>query len=171
MGPPDSRRISRARRYLGCNQAFFCVSPTGISPSSSYLPRYFGYTALLTLRFCSSALFTPATPNMQRLQAYTYQVWASALSLTTTYAIASLSFPPATEMFHFTGFASLRMSGFSPDWFPYSGTHGSTVACTSPWLFAACRALLRLLLPRHPPYALRLSSMPNRSTSELLRTL
>ena len=41
-----------------------------------------------------------------------YVFWPLTLSLTATYAIASLSFPPATEMFHFAGFASL--SGCSP---------------------------------------------------------
>ena len=30
-------------------------------------------------------------------------VWAVPLSLATTYGIDSLSFPPVTEMFHFTG--------------------------------------------------------------------
>ncbi len=37
---------------------------------------------------------------------------------------------------------------------PHSGTHGSKPAYDSPWHFAADRALLRLLAPRHPPYAL-----------------
>jgi hypothetical protein len=31
-------------------------------------------------------------------------VWAVPLSLATTYGIDSLSFPPVTEMFHFTGY-------------------------------------------------------------------
>src|SRR5690349_12418394 len=39
--------------------------------------------------------------------------------------------------------------------FPHSGTPGSTPTCGSPRLFAACRALLRLSVPRHPPCALR----------------
>ena len=38
--------------------------------------------------------------------------------------------------------------------FPHSDICGSKVICTSPQLIAACRVLLRLLLPRHPPYAL-----------------
>src|ERR1700741_1360823 len=38
--------------------------------------------------------------------------------------------------------------------FPHSGTPGSTPTCGSPRLFAACRALLRLYVPRHPPCAL-----------------
>ena len=37
---------------------------------------------------------------------------------------------------------------------PHSDTHGSTPARGSPWLFAACHVLLRLLVPRHPPNAL-----------------
>ena len=42
----------------------------------------------------------------------------------------------------------------TPVGLPHSGTHGSMPAYGSPWHFAADRALLRLLAPRHPPYAL-----------------
>ena len=38
--------------------------------------------------------------------------------------------------------------------FSHSETHESLPACGSSWLFAAYRVLLRLLVPRHPPYAL-----------------
>src|ERR1044072_6674004 len=38
--------------------------------------------------------------------------------------------------------------------FPQSGISRSPPACGSPKLFAACRALLRLSMPRHPPCAL-----------------
>ena len=45
--------------------------------------------------------------------------------------------------------------------FSHSDIHESTPACGSSWLFAAYRVLLRLLVPRHPPYALiRLTSVP-----------
>ena len=44
---------------------------------------------------------------------------------------------------------SITMAGF-----PHSDIHGSILACSSPWLFAAYRVLRRLLAPRHPPYAL-----------------
>src|SRR5476651_2442492 len=37
---------------------------------------------------------------------------------------------------------------------PPSDIHGSTPARGSPWLFAACHVLHRLLVPRHPPNAL-----------------
>jgi hypothetical protein len=69
-----------------------------------------------------------------------------------------MSFPPATEMFQFTGFASWTY-GFSPGsslrkGLPHSEIQGSTIARISPWLFAACHVLHRLLAPRHPPNAL-----------------
>ena len=38
--------------------------------------------------------------------------------------------------------------------FPHSDICGSMVICTSPQLFAAYYVLLRLSVPRHPPYAL-----------------
>ena len=38
--------------------------------------------------------------------------------------------------------------------FPHSDIHGSMNICFSPWLFAAYHVLLRLLVPRHSPYAL-----------------
>ena len=38
--------------------------------------------------------------------------------------------------------------------FSHSEIHESMPACGSSWLFAAYRVLLRLLVPRHPPYAL-----------------
>ena len=38
--------------------------------------------------------------------------------------------------------------------FPHSEIHGSRLICSSPWLIAACHVFLRLLMPRHSPYAL-----------------
>ena len=38
--------------------------------------------------------------------------------------------------------------------FPHSEISGSTLICSSPKLFAACRVLHRLLMPRHSPCAL-----------------
>ena len=78
-----------------------------------------------------------------------------------------MSFPPATEMFQFAGFAS-RAYEFSPGYrsrggLPHSEIPGSTIARISPGLFAACHVLHRLSVPRHPPDALilRLSATPN----------
>ena len=49
---------------------------------------------------------------------------------------------------------TMRYPGIAPGEFPHSDICGSTVVCTYPQLFAACRVLRRLLVPRHPPYAL-----------------
>ena len=38
--------------------------------------------------------------------------------------------------------------------FPHSEIHGSRDICSSPWLIAAYHVFHRLLVPRHPPYAL-----------------
>ena len=63
-------------------------------------------------------------------------------------------------MFQFTGFPSCTY-GFSTRWqrittagFPHSEICGSTFICNYPQLIAACHVLLRLLMPRHSPYAL-----------------
>jgi hypothetical protein len=70
-----------------------------------------------------------------------------------------MSFPPATEMFQFAGFASptyvfsrrsSRRMGF-----PHSEIRGSKSARLSPRLIAACHVLHRLSVPRHPPDALQ----------------
>ncbi len=46
------------------------------------------------------------------------------------------------------------MSGLQPDGLSHSDTLGSIPVCDSPRIFAACRVLLRLQEPRHPPCAL-----------------
>ncbi len=77
-----------------------------------------------------------------------------------------MSFPPATEMVQFAGFASCSY-GFTTGYrrsggLPHSEIRGSTGARPSPRLFAACHVLHRLSVPRHPPDAL-LSSSPTLS--------
>ena len=79
-----------------------------------------------------------------------------------------MSFPPGTEMFQFPGFASyayvfsIRYSLLSG--LPHSDIHGSKSARLSPWLFAACHVLHRLLVPRHPPNALLSFNFQNLTT-------
>jgi hypothetical protein len=73
-----------------------------------------------------------------------------------------MSVPPATEMFQFAGFASrpYRFGAGYPKGspplggLPHSEIPGSPIARISPGLFAACRVLPRLSVPRHPPDAL-----------------
>ena len=72
----------------------------------------------------------------------------------------SIPLPPGTEMFHFPGSRPPALSLFRrgraasrPRGFPHSGTPGSKDACSSPGLFAACCALHRHTVPRHPSRA------------------
>lgn len=72
-------------------------------------------------------------------------------------------------MFQFAGFASVAY-GFSYGYpirggFPHSDIHGSKLALSSPWLFAECHVLHRLLTPRHPPDALLLLEKPRAGIS------
>ena len=72
-----------------------------------------------------------------------------------------LSLPVGTQMFQFPTFPSIHYfthaqitSLFLLVEFPHSDIHGSRNICFFPWLFAAYHVFLRLLVPRHSPYAL-----------------
>ena len=57
----------------------------------------------------------------------------------------------------------VRMTEVCSAGFPHSDISGSMDICSSPKLFAAYHVFHRLLVPRHPPYAL--SSITNKLTS------
>ncbi len=90
---------------------------------------------------------------------YTYRVSAFPLSLATTRRM--FSFPEGTKMFQFPSFPlclyvfKTEYPGIPPGGFPHSDTSGSSLADSSPKLFAVNHVLRRLLAPRHPPCALR----------------
>jgi len=88
-----------------------------------------------------------------------------------------MSVPPATEMFQFAGFAS-RPYEFRSRYpqklppeggLPHSEIPGSTIARISPGLFAACRVLHRLSVPRHPPDALYSRSIHGRPPTGIIQ--
>ena len=69
-------------------------------------------------------------------------------------------FPAYTYVF------SIRSLSIPLEGLPHSDICGSTLICSSPQLFAACRVLLRLPMPRHSPCALsslNFMSFANRS--------
>ena len=112
---------------------------------------------------------SPATPKVQRLQTLTHlTVWASSRSLAATEEITSFSVPEGTEMFHFPSsrfhgpmYSAQRFPDITQEGLPHSEISGSKLICNSPELIAACHVFRRLLVPRHPPYAL--SSLIKRS--------
>ena len=65
-----------------------------------------------------------------------------------------LSFPTVTKMFQFTAFPHIIVWQPSAAGFPHSDTDGSLFTYNSPSLFVVRHVLLRLLVPRHSPYAL-----------------
>ena len=87
-------------------------------------------------------------------------VWPPARSLAATWAISfdfssSAYLDVSVQRVAFVKlWIHLTITDFSSARFPHSEIHGSTPICGSPWLIAACHVLLRLLMPRHSPYAL-----------------
>jgi hypothetical protein len=111
---------------------------------------------------------SPAVARLsRRFRFVIFGHWPGPRSLATTCGVSKLmSFPPATEMVQFAGFASSSY-GFTEGYplgggLPHSEISGSTGARPSPELFAACHVLHRLSVPRHSPDAL-LSSSPTPS--------
>ena len=158
MVGPDSYGISRAPHYLGGHRwrrfrfAYGAFTLYGqLSQHCSATKTLCNSTARLRTRPRDSrytANTTPAGLTCLRFRLCPFRSPLLRASLT-------ISFPPVTEMFHFTGSPPAYAGpGTSSGGFPHSGIHGSTDACSSPWLFAACCAFLRRLAARHPPRAL-----------------
>ena len=110
--------------------------------------------------------WSPTTPGPKT------PVWAIPLSLATTDGIDSLSFPPVTEMFHFTGYRvsipilfRMERPPIKEARLPHSEISGSTLVCSYPKLIAAYHVLHRLSAPRHSLRALRSLIPPFSKTS------
>ena len=124
------------------------LSLTGLSPSLAGFPK----TVLLGLL----NQFRGSEPQDARTL-----VWALPFSLAATHRITCcFLFLRLLRCFSFTGFPSLSYGlaqgrlRFASARFPHSDISGSMGICPSPKLFAAYHVLHRLLVPRHPPYAL-----------------
>ena len=66
-------------------------------------------------------------------------------------------------------FIQVRGAGITPGGLPHSDIRGSRDMCSFPRLFAACRVLLRLSAPGHPPWTcIRLAIWPLHLTFSLL---
>ena len=145
--PAPSHRVSRVPWYSGCRNALpaFAYGAFTLYGRSSQ-DRSAGFPCAF---LCGSLPRRARTP-----------VWAPSLSLAATqeidvsffssgYLDVSVRRVPLRALW-----IHARMHEGSSCGFPHSDTHGSAGICPSPWLFAACRVFLRLLVPRHPPCAL-----------------
>ena len=111
------------------------------------------------------ASFTPFLCNSMlsvlQPQEASLLVWANSVSLAATQEIAfafsssgylDVSVPRVSfsvPILFRTGYDGIAHRGL-----PHSEICGSQDICSLPQLIAACHVLLRLLVPRHPPYAL-----------------
>ncbi len=167
--PHGTGSLSVAREYLALESGlprfprdYTCPVVLRIPLRVRYIFRYVALTLYgsafqqvhLTVRIDNSTYAVLQPPS-----ASTW-VWAVPISLAATFGISVIYFPPGTEMVHFPGLAHTRLciqravTRVHLAGFPHSEILGSKPACGSPRLIAACHVLLRLLAPRHPPYAL-----------------
>ena len=137
---PSSHRVSRVRRYSGY--------PLSVFP--------FVYGALTLCGRLSHAVQLgtsdhDAGPNPEDPERPS--VWPPPRSLATTSGISVDVF--SSPYLDVSVQAVPRvLTRYCRAGFPHSDICGSRDICSSPQLFAACRVLLRLLMPRHSPCAL-----------------
>ena len=154
MVPPNSHKVSRVSWYLG-----YCT-----------LPAIFEYEAFtlfgrLSQNRSSNLRLTYCSPLPRSART---TVWAPSISLAATleidfsffssgYLDVSVHRVPDINLWIQLMTTEVFSAGF-----PHSDICGSMVICTSPQLFAAYHVFHRLLVPRHPPYALvRLTMVMN----------
>ena len=148
MGPPASYRVSRVRYYSGA----IYVYPDFVYGSFTLFARLF--------QNCSTILLESFV--MIRNPDNKLSVWPLSRSLAATWEIdvsffswgyLDVSVHPVSFILryfiHTSGTCTLLQVG-SP--IRKSAVH--TDICSLPQLIAACHVLHRLLVPRHPPYAL-----------------
>ena len=144
MVPPASDRVPPAPPYSGFGLGSVSVSRTGLSPAPARLSRHVPLPR-----------HSPSRPPYNPARASTPAVWAGPLSLAATRGVTVVFLSSAyldvsvRRVGHLIRLARLQRAGF-----PHSDIRGSKAVRASPRLFAACRVLLRLREPRHPPCAL-----------------
>ena len=157
MVGPDSYGISRAPHYLGVHQRSYFHFAYGaftlcgsFSQHDSTMKIFCDSSGNLQISAHGSRdpiCTTPAGLACIRFRLYPFRSPLLGASL-------SISLPPVTEMFHFTGLPPFSGAWNAPCRFPHSDIRGSRDACSSPRLFAAGCVFLRHLAPRHSPRAL-----------------
>jgi hypothetical protein len=164
----DSGRIPRVPPYLGYPPAWQPVSPTGLSPCAVGLSMPFGYKPPVP-----SAAPLPRTSFLVRFGLFPFRSPLLRESLL-------FSSPPGTEMFHFPGFAPLRLCiqrrvhGHYPMWVSPFG-HSRIIAWLAaprdfsqpPTSFIAsdCLGIHRVPFVAWSPPPLRAPALAGRSSS------
>ena len=145
---PDSARVSRVPAYSG-------TLPDHYSHFSYGTLTLYGRTSQYRSPMLSLSYVRPHNPH----KSHPSWVWANPLSLAATSGISIDFFSSRYLDVSVPWVGSLSGDRIAPAGFPHSDISGSTLACSSPKLFAACHVLHRRSVPRHPPCALiRLTS-------------
>ena len=152
MVPPASHKVSRVSWYSGSCQPLINFA-YGIFTLSDQISQ--NCSAIDSSTLCSPQ------PRGARTT-----VWALSISLAATLEIDKFSFSSSgyldvsvPRVPHVQLCIHCTLTEVSSAGFPHSDISGSLDMCSSPKLFAAYHVFHRLLVPRHPPYAL--SSMTN----------
>ena len=146
MVPAHSHKVSRVSWYSGYRHV-----------NSSF--AYGAFTLSGWLSQNHSARLIESIPRSEPRSART-PVWALPLSLAATLEIEFSFFSSGylDVSVHRVPFHTLWIGVWIPEvfsgGFPHSDISGSLDICSSPKLFAAYHVFHRLLVPRHPPYAL-----------------
>ena len=147
VGPPDSDGVSRVPPYLG-----YLLGQRGLRARGCHpLRRDFPDARARALRLlCRSRNPRGLAPGFGHWSAFARRYLRNRyffLFLRLLRCFTSPGLAPAA-LFGSRGGGILEDAGL-----PHSETPGSKTACVSPGLIAACRVLLRLPPPRHPPCA------------------
>ena len=144
MVPANSDRIPRVPPYSGAPLVPAPLPVRGYHPLRPAFPDRSGSSPF------------PYVKSYYPGCAVTLPVWALSVSIATT--------PDIDISFSSCRYLDVSVPCVRPDYMPvsvlqtdglpHSDISGSIPVCSSPELFAAYHVLLRLLKPRHPPYAL-----------------
>jgi hypothetical protein len=154
-----------------------CISVTGLSPSTAGHSKPFTYTHTIPLTSPAELERKVPQPRPCNARRLSHMARFSLIRVRSPLLTESLLFslPVGTEMFHFPTFPphTLYIQVQVTTW-PYDRWRGSPIrtpsdqslVINSPRLIADSYVLLRLLMPRHPPCALK-----NLTTQTVNKTL
>jgi hypothetical protein len=156
---PDSHWVSRALWYSRTITIVSCFRLRGCHPLWLPFPEHSTSNTHLVgyLRF-PTTVSRPQVKNALMLTMTRFRLVPVRSPLLGESRL--ISFPPATEMFQFTGFPTITGQQVIPARLPDSDIWGSMPVSGYSQLFAAVHVLLRLSMPRHSPRALSSLTYP-----------
>ncbi len=155
MVPPASHRVSRVPWYSGSQSKAFLFNIQDYYLLRWAFPDLFYYNS----RLLNDCVRNPNKASFVGLGSSLFARHYSGnrfffLFLRVLRCFSSPGLPSDTYLF------SNRYLDITPSGFPHSDIPGSMLACSFPRLIAAYHVLHRLLVPRHPPFALISLTIP-----------